>query len=87
MNKKVLTLCAGLLLAGGAFSFVNASEWYQDTQYVLNTGKYHLIQQVANHTSGSWATATTAQAEYYLSADENGTPKFSKIKILHLYDF
>ena len=85
MNKKVLTLCAGLLLAGGAFSFVNASEWYQDTQYVLNTGKYHLIQQVANHTSGSWATATTAQAEYYLSADENGTPKFSKIKDENAY--
>ena len=85
MNKKVLTLCASMLLASGMFGTANASEWYTDTQYVLNTGKYHLIHQVANHTSGSWANATPAQAAYYLSADENGTPKFSKIKDENAY--
>ena len=85
MNKKVLTLCASMLLASGMFGTANASEWYTDTQYVLNTGKYHLIHQVANLTSGSWAAATSAQARYYLSADENGTPKFSKIQDENAY--
>ena len=84
MNKKVLTLCAGLLLAGGAFSFVNASEWPSDTDYVLNTGKYHLLHQVAVY-NGSWSPATGAYLDYYLSADENGTPIASKSKDTNAY--
>ena len=84
MNKKVLTLCAGLLLAGGAFSFVNASEWPSDTDYVLNTGKYHLLHQVAVY-NGSWSPATGAYLNYYLSVDENGTPIVSESKDTNAY--
>ena len=80
MNKKVLTLCAGFLLAGSAFSFVNASEWISDDDYVLNTGKYHLLQQVGTTTGSSWTKANAAQLEYYLSIDADGEPTFSKTK-------
>ena len=84
MNKKVLTLCVSALLAGGMFGTANASEWTSDTQYVLNTGKYHLLHQVAVY-NGSWSAATGAYLNYYLSAEEDGTPIFSTVKDKNAY--
>ena len=85
MNKKVLTLCVSALLAGGMFGTVNASEWPTDTQYVLNTGKYHLIQQVAIISGSNWQAASAPYTDYYLSAEEDGTPLFSKVKDENAY--
>ena len=84
MNKKVLTLCAGFLLAGGMLSTANASLWESDDTYVLNTGKYHLLHQVAVY-NGSWSAATGAYLNYYLSAEEDGTPIFSTVKDKNAY--
>ena len=85
MNKKVLTLCAGLLMAGGVFSSVNATEWPTDDTYVLNTGKYHLIQQVATSDGSDWLQATAPVTDYYLSATSDGTPIFSTVKDKNAY--
>ena len=67
MNKKVLTLCAGFLLAGGMLSVANASDW-SDTRYVQNSGKYHIIEQTGRF-SGSWSQLTGG---IYLTADADG---------------
>ena len=76
MNKKVLTLCAGLLLAGGAFGVANASNWSTDTRYVQNSDKYHLIAQTGDWASGSgWTQDTNG---YYITVDEDGVPVFAK---------
>ena len=85
MNKKVITLCVSALLAGGMFGTANASEWPSDTQYVLNTGKYHLIQQVATISGSNWQAASAPYTDFYLSADEDGTPLFSKVKNENAY--
>ena len=85
MNKKVLTLCVSALLAGGMFGTANASQWPTDTQYVLNTGKYHLIQQVAIISGSNWQAASAPYTDYYLSAEEDGTPLFSKVKDENAY--
>ncbi len=83
MNKKVLTLCASMLLAGGAFSFVNASDWTTDATYVQNSKKYHIIEQTAEITGiGGTETITGYFNSYYLTLDDdapvfapNSTPK------------
>ena len=74
MNKKFSTLMASLLLAGGAFSTANASNWTTDTRYVQNSDKYHLIKQVADF-NGTW---TVDNNNYYLTADAAGVPVLTK---------
>ena len=76
MNKKFSTLMASLLLAGGMFSVANASEWPTDGTFVLNTGKYHLIQQVADFNGSAW-TPITGSSAYYLALDASGDPIFT----------
>lgn len=84
MNKKFSTLMAGLLLAGGMFSTVNASQWISDTQYVLNTGKFHLIQQVADFNGSTW-TSLTGGSAYYLALDASGNPIFTTTESTSAY--
>ena len=78
MNKKVLTLCAGLLLAGSAFSVANASDWTDPNNlYVPNSGKYHLLLQTGftTQTSGTWAAWTDCSSSGgYISVDADGKP-------------
>ena len=54
MNKKVLTLCAGFLLAGGMLSSVSA----ETLEQAAGTGKYYLMKRVAEvpttGTSAAW---------------------------------
>ena len=58
MNKKVLTLCAGFLLAGGMFSTVDAS--LAD----MVPGQYYRIALAANGGSHS-------ASRYYLDSDSH----------------
>ena len=69
MNKKVLTLCAGFLLAGGLFSTANAAK----LRTVMDNGKYYQLKmtnEALNTTTWS-ATPTTWDAQY-LSIDASG---------------
>ena len=84
MNKKFSTLMAGLLLAGGMFSVANASEWPTDGTFVLNTGKYHLIQQVADFNGSAW-TPITGSSAYYLALDASGDPIFTMTESTSAY--
>ena len=68
MNKKVLTLCAGFVLASGMLSVANASDWSTDTRYVQKSGKYHIIEQTGRF-SGTWSPITNG---VYLTADADG---------------
>ena len=71
MNKKVLTLCAGMLLAGSMLSSANASLWESDDTYVLNTGKYHVLGITARYGSSEWEKSDKS-GEYVLSTNEKG---------------
>ena len=71
MNKKVLTLCAGFLLAGSMLSSVNASMWETDDTYVLNTGKYYVLGITARNGNSGWE-ASNEKGEYALSANDKG---------------
>ena len=82
MNKKFSTLMASLLLAGGMFSTANASQWISDNQYVLNTGKYHLIQQVADY-NGTWSAI--GGTPYYLSLNNSGDPIITQTESSNAY--
>ena len=62
MNKKVLTLCAGFLLAGGMLSSVSAEK----ISDVADNGKYYKIQRVQYYGTG-WEDD---QSKRYL--DQNG---------------
>ena len=84
MNKKFSTLMASLLLAGGMFSVANASEWPTDGTFVLNTGKYHLIQQVADFNGSAW-TPITGSSAYYLALDASGDPIFTMTESTSAY--
>ena len=79
MNKKFSTLVVSLFLAGGMFSTANASEWPTDDDFVLNTGKYHLIHQVAGY-SGSWSQYSGGNLGWYLALDASGDPVFTRTK-------
>ena len=84
MNKKVLTLCAGLLLAGGLLSNAEASTQQltalagsEPVSYVIGQGKYFKLHRTEHKaaslgTGGSW----TSNAEYYL-AIVNGAVVFT----------
>ena len=82
MNKKVLTLCAGLLLAGGAFGTVNAAvskyakaaakELTTTTspeKWVVDYGKYFVLERANLYTS-SWTS--TGSDKYFLTMDASG---------------
>ena len=71
MNKKVLTLCAGFLLAGSMLSSVNASMWETDDTYVLNTGKYYVLGITARNGNSGWE-ASNEKGEYALSVNDKG---------------
>ena len=75
MNKKVLTLCAGFLLAGGMFSMANASNWTTDTRYVQDSKKFHLIEQVGNFTDPTWSLNTDG---YFITLDDQNVPVFAR---------
>ncbi len=49
MNKKVLTLCAGFMLAGGMLSSLSAEQLSK----VANDGKYYKIGRLSNYNSSS----------------------------------
>ena len=70
MNKKVLTLCAGFLLAGGMLSSVSAETLAQ----AAGTGKYYKMVRVAySTTEGSW----TEQVAYLgTKIDDEGKDQF-----------
>ena len=62
MNKKVITLCAGMLLAGGTFFSVNAQTAADGLYEVAGKGTYHFVklenQSSANVSwAGSWNMA------------------------------
>ena len=44
MNKKVFTLCAGLLLAGGTFFSANAQDQAAGLYEVADQGTYHFVK-------------------------------------------
>ena len=75
MNKKVLTLCAGLVLAGGMLSVANASNWSTDTRYVQNSKKYHIIEQSGCSDGADWSAAS---GDYFLALDADGNPIWTK---------
>ena len=50
MNKKVLTLCAGFLLAGGLFSTANAID-LRDAK----AGQYYQLKRTAQFQNGPWS--------------------------------
>ena len=67
MNKKVLTLCAGFLLAGGMLSSLSAVELTQ-----AEPGKYYKLVRAAylnNSANNQW---TPDNQGFYLELDENG---------------
>ena len=61
MNKKFSTLMAGLLLAGGLFSSVNALDLTK-----AEAGRYYQINQVADWTSAGWGNAFAAGGNSYV---------------------
>ncbi len=73
MNKKVLTLCAGLLLAGG-FGSVNALN-FKDAVYGANSGKYYLLKQTGDWDGSDWSTDPN---DFYISYNANGDLVFSE---------
>ncbi len=70
MNKKVLTLCAGFLLAGGMLSSVSAENISK-----LTEGKYYKIVRTweRSSNSGDHAGWTVMEAGYYLGATSMDT--------------
>ena len=68
MNKKVLTLCAGFLLAGGMLSTLSAEK----LSAVANDGKYYKISRVAEvqDQSGSLAWIDQSSSDYWLGLDK-----------------
>ena len=57
MNKKVFTLCAGLLLAGGAFFSANAQDQANGLYEVADQGTYHFVKLHKNGNiswDGTW---------------------------------
>ena len=84
MNKKVLTLCAGLLLAGGTFGTINAAisataqaaaaELTISEKYVVDYGKYFVLER-ANLYTGSWTS--TGSDKFYLTEDAQGNLVYS----------
>ena len=71
MNKKFSTLMAGLLLAGGMFSTVNASNWTTDNTYVQNTGMYFEIVKTGDwNPIDKWVDANG----YYLTLNKDKQP-------------
>ena len=52
MNKKVLTLCAGFLLAGSMFSSLSAKKLSE----VAGDGNYYKLQRVQYHDGSDWQT-------------------------------
>ena len=64
MNKKVLTLCAGFLLAGGMLSSVSAEKLSD----VADNGKYYLMKRVAEvSTEGTSAVWSKMDKGYFIS--------------------
>ena len=79
MNKKFVTLCVGALLAGGLLNSAYATEWPNDEDYVLNTGKYYLLHQVGEY-DRTWSAYSGADLGWYLALDANGNPVFTRTK-------
>ena len=68
MNKKVLTLCAGFLLAGGLFSTANA----MDLRNAI-PGQYYQLKRTAQYQNSDWEVATTAnQLDTWFAANSAG---------------
>ena len=71
MNKKVLTLCAGFLLAGGMLSNLSAEK----LSAVADNGKYYKMEEGAfiNLNGGSSDWTTENARGWYLDLNDNGT--------------
>ena len=65
MNKKVLTLCAGFLLAGGLFNSANAIDLRNATP-----GQYYQLKRTAQFNAGSWDGSSVGLDSWY--AANNG---------------
>ena len=71
MNKKVLTLCAGFLLAGGMLSSVSA----ETLEQAAGTGKYYKMVRVA-HQDAEGAAYTMEEAYLGTKKDAAGEDFF-----------
>ena len=88
MNKKFSTLMASLLLAGGVLSSANAAisataqaaaaELTANEQWVVDYGKYFVLERANYYASGVW----TANASYFLTKDLNGNLVYSSDRSL-----
>ena len=68
MNKKVLTLCAGMLLAGGLISTANATKLTD----VVDNGKYYQLKMSKYCDASAWTNTPTTWDAQYLSMDADG---------------
>ena len=81
MNKKVLTLCAGLILAG-SFGSVNALSLEKAVELNGNSGKvvgpkFYYLEEVAEYKNVSGTnTWTDKPSEYYVQAKDKETSYF-----------
>ena len=75
MNKKVLTLCAGLVLAGSLLSTTNA----ENLNSVADNTKYYRLQMTkAAADMSSWDDTEASWDAQFLSAKKDGTYCFAK---------
>ena len=75
MNKKVITLCAGMLLAGGTFFSVNAQTAAGGLYEVAGKGTYHFVKLDNAQKTTSWASWNMAVKDGKLVvADDKNVP-------------
>ena len=74
MNKKVLTLCAGLLLSGSVFAAHQAGvDWSNTLGALDNAGKYWQLNYLNYRAgAGDWTTGGTG---YYLTLTDGANPQ------------
>ena len=88
MNKKVLTLCAGFLLAGGLVNFVSAENLkdYQSTDKVTEIGSdaYFLVMEQGGY---SYAYGSYVDADNKIQQDVNRMGEENEVKFEDLNRF
>ena len=74
MNKKVLTLCAGFLLAGGMLSSLSAEK----LSAVADNGKYYKMEEGAFISPGTKDWTQTNARGWFLDLDDTKTAKIAQ---------
>ena len=74
MNKKVLTLCAGFLLAGGMLSSLSAEK----LSAVADNGKYYKIVRGATYSSNTIGWENEDPREWFLDLNDANVPGLAK---------